>query len=294
MKPPDELTPTASDIIIAVDKNSANLTDDDRVLRRALERSGCHIAAQQWGETIAPRSRVLIRSTWDYIDHPERFRRWLTHLDQQQATVHNPTPLLRWNMHKGYLIELERAGIDIVPTLLVKQATTTSIAQLHESLATDDIVVKPAIGGTARLTIHTRRTTPDEAERHLETILLTEDAIVQRYVPTITSDGELSVIAIAGEVTHVVRKTPSPGDWRVQSDFGGRTHRIEVNRHHTERATQVLATLPTMPTYARIDLVHIDDHLHLMELELIEPELFFSHAPESADQLAHHLTTQRD
>ena len=37
---------------------------------------------------------------------------------------------------------------------------------------------------------------------------------------------------------------------------------------------------------ARVDLVPIEGELHLMELELIEPELFFEAAPHAADRFA--------
>ena len=280
-------------LLFAVDKDSASLTADDIVLRDAMERHGQTVSPHRWGDPVAPQSELLIRSTWDYVEHPERFRQWLDHLDERHAVVHNPTSMLRWSMHKGYLPDLAENGIAVVPTVVVRKRTRTTIHRLKQALGSHELVIKPAIGGTARLAIHTGRITDAEADQHLQAMLHSEDAIAQPYIPTITTDGELSVVAIAGHVTHTVRKTPARGDWRVQSDFGGRAERLDTRRRDVRTVDAILRSLPSIPTYARIDLVSIDDQPHVMELELIEPELFFQLAPEAAERLAAHLASGR-
>ncbi|MGH9271972.1 MAG: hypothetical protein ACRDZ2_11930 [Ilumatobacteraceae bacterium] len=78
---------------------------------------------------MEPGSVVVIRSTWDYIERPAAFEAWLDHLDTQEAVVHNATSLLRWNAHKGYLVDLDRQGVPTVETALVPRGarrTSTS------------------------------------------------------------------------------------------------------------------------------------------------------------------------
>ena len=93
-------------------------------------------------------------------------------------------------------------------------------------------------------------------------------------------------MAIGGEVTHAVVKRPASGEWRVQSEYGGSVSRVPVTPQHERAVADALAPLDHMPAYARVDLVAIDGEFHLMELELIEPELFFELAPEAADRFA--------
>ena len=97
------------------------------------------------------------------------------------------------------------------------------------------------------------------------------------------------MVVIGGEITHAVLKRPAVGDWRVQSDFGGSAARVPVTAECERAVASVLGAVDGAPTYARVDLVAIDGELHLMELELIEPELFFRVAPEAADRLADRL-----
>lgn len=97
---------------------------------------------------------VVIRSTWDYIVHPAAFVAWLDHLDGEQAIVHNPTSLLRWNAHKGYLVDLARRGLPVVPTALVARGDPITLDDLFRQHGWDDVVIKPAVGGTARFTEH--------------------------------------------------------------------------------------------------------------------------------------------
>ena len=150
-----------------------------------------------------------------------------------------------------------------------------------------DVVVKPAIGASARLTVHTGRLAADDAQRHLDRLLEGEDAVVQPYVPSITEQGELSVVVIAGETTHVVAKRPALGDWRVQRELGGTVTRVPMTAELRAAAAATIAALDPPPTYARVDLVRADDgQLLLIEVELIEPELWFDLAPDAAIRLA--------
>ena len=50
------------------------------------------------------------------------------------------------------------------------------------------------------------------------------------------------------------------------------------------------AALPEVPAYARIDVVNDNDgRIALMELELIESQLFFDKFPDSAEALARYV-----
>ena len=264
----------------------SGLTPSDEVLRAAVERRGRAVATVVWGEPVAPGASVVLRATWDYVDDPERFVRWLDHLDAQGATVQNPTRTVRWNMHKRYLADLEARGVPIVPTRLLARSSPVTLDGVCRATGWDDVVVKPAIGATARLTVHQAREGTDETATHLACLLEAEDVLVQPYVASVVTEGEVSVMAAAGTPTHAVRKRPKAGDWRVQVNFGGSDERIDLDDELDGVARLVLGALEDVPSYARIDLVRHDGELHLIELELIEPDLFLDRDPEAAEVLA--------
>lgn len=237
---------------------------------------------------------MVIRSTWDYVDDEFGFRAWLDHLDAAGAVVHNDTELLRWNIHKGYLLDLERGGVPIVPTRVVPRASSTSLHDELDGMGWSDVVIKPAVGASARGTVRTAHMGRTAAETHLQGLLAVNDVIVQPFVDSVARSGEVSVMAVDGEPLHAVVKRPRQGGWLVQSEHGGVTERVELDDALDDAARTVLRALGSRPSYARVDLLHDGDRYVLIELELVEPELFFQYGPETADRLAGHvLSTMR-
>jgi glutathione synthase/RimK-type ligase-like ATP-grasp enzyme len=278
-------------VLLAVDDATSGLTGDDRHFAVALERHGVHVEPLIWGRAVPAGATVVIRSTWDYIDRPTDFARWLDRLELSRAVVHNSIEVLRWNMHKRYLVELAERGVPTVPTRVVRVGEHLDLADLRAELGWDDVVVKPAIGGTARLAEHSRGVGFAGLQRHLDRIVQHEDALVQPFVDSIAAAGEISIVAIAGEPCLAVRKTAAPGEWRTQAEFGGSATTTHITPELELIASQALGALDTTPAYARIDVIADSSDHRLVELELIEPELFFRFDPTVADCLAQHVLT---
>lgn len=284
-------------VVIAVDELSSGfrhgMWDGDHLVRLGLEARGLTVVPRRWDDPGAweADSLVVLRSTWDYAGRVGEFRAWLDHLDAAGVVVHNPTSLVRWNLHKSYLLELERRGVPVVPTRLVERGSHLALHDVAADAGWDDVVVKPAVAATARLTVHQAREGAAATARHFADLLAAEDLLVQPFLPAVVDEGEVSIVAIGGEPTHAVRKRAKPGDWRVQVNFGGTDERIALDDELLAVAARVLGTLDAPPAYARVDVARHAGRYHLMELELIEPELFFDHAPEAADRLADLLST---
>jgi len=208
--------------------------------------------------------------------------------------VHNPTPMVRWNMHKGYLIDLAARRVPVAPTVLVERGNPRSLDALLGTTGWTDVVIKPAVGGTARLAINSERVGAATANDHLTSLVANEDVVVQPYLPSSTTEGEISIVTIGGVITHAVLKRARPDDWRVQTDFGGTAELIDVDADLIEITALALAALDSTPTYARIDVVRDQDRLVVLEMELVEPELFFRLAPHSADALVSQLGHRPD
>jgi hypothetical protein len=81
-------------------------------------------------------------------------------------------------------------------------------------------------------------------------------------------------------------KRPRAGDFRVQEELGGSAERREPPQALVEQARQALAAAPAPCLYARVDGVERDGGLVVMELELIEPVLYFGADPGAADRFA--------
>ena len=280
---------SAGTVFLAVDDATSTLTDDDRHLASALERRGAAAVPLRWGHDVPAGATIVIRSTWDYVERPARFARWLAHLVARDATIHNPVGLLRWNIHKRYLTALARRGVPIVPTRVVAAGARCDVAALRAEMSWDDIVVKPAIGGSARLAMHSRQGGMHAVQRHLDRLTRQEDALVQPFLDSIATSGEISVVAIAGAPCLAVEKRPAAGDWRVHAEFGGTAAPAPLTEALVRIARAALDVLDETPTYARVDVTGDPSGHQVLELELIEPELFFRLDPTLADRLARQI-----
>lgn len=276
-----------SRIAIATCATHADLKVDDELLQAALEGRGCEARMVVWDDPQAEWSKFglcLVRSTWDYHDKHPQFLAWAQRVGAT-TKLHNPAALIAWNSDKTYLRELAEHGVRIVPTVWVNRDDGTDLEEILAAQGWEEAVVKPTVDLGARNLHRVRR---DEASEVLRICLLRSGtAMIQPLLPSLEEEGELSLVYIAGNLTHAVRKRPGPGDFRVQSIWGGTVERTEPEADEVELAERTLAQLDDRPLYARVDLVtDLDGNPCLIELELIEPNLYLSAFPTAAEALA--------
>ncbi len=214
---------------------------------------------------------VVIRSPWDYFDRVVDFCQWAAGVDRVTRLV-NPADVVRWNSHKGYLVELGTRGVPTVPTRLIPGESLDVDLQLAEC-PWDEVVVKPAVDGGARYALRAARDSPQALE-HAERLARSGDLVVQPFVPQIV-EGERSLVFLAGALSHAVRKVPAAGDYRVQAHHGGSEVEYDPDAADVRVALQAMAAAPGRLTYARVDLVDWQGIPSVIELEAIEPDLFF-------------------
>jgi glutathione synthase/RimK-type ligase-like ATP-grasp enzyme len=257
-------------------------------LGRFLQEAGASVARVAWSDPGVDWSSfdaAVLRSTWDYFERFDEFAPWLERVSSQ-TRLFNSAALVRWNMDKHYLLDLERQGVLIVPTAALEAGSRASLKSVLDERGWERAVMKPAVSGAARLTFRVDQENIEEREPLFAQCVEREAMLVQPFIPSVMERGEVSLIVVDGRCTHAVRKVPRSGDFRVQDDHGGTVHHFEpsdVERAAAERA--VAACLET-PLYARVDLVDDGGSPRLMELELIEPELFFRFCPMAAGRLA--------
>jgi glutathione synthase/RimK-type ligase-like ATP-grasp enzyme len=262
------------------------LTDDDRPLLGELWRLGIQAEPAVWDDPSVDWKRfdaAVIRSTWDYHLSPAAFLAWLSRHESMGGALWNPAPVVRENADKSYLKVLEAAGVPVVPTAWIARGENANLEALLASRGWTDAVLKPAVSAGA---FRTCRIKPGEGQAELDEILAHGDAMLQPYLPEIAAEGEWSFVFLGGEFSHAVLKSPRAGDFRVQEEHGGRAARREPPRELLEQAREALIAGPRPCLYARVDGVRRGSELIVIELELIEPSLYLSHAPGAARRFA--------
>ncbi|HKH65442.1 MAG TPA: hypothetical protein VKA35_08265 [Solirubrobacterales bacterium] len=275
-------------IAIATCAGYEDLKVDDRLLREALEARGAEARSVVWDEEGTQWESFdlcLVRSTWDYHEKHEQFLAWTREV-AGATTLHNPPDLIAWNSEKTYLRELSEAGVPTVPTVWVDRGSSTDVEALLGREGWGEAVIKPVVDLGAK---NLRRVRAGEAgaQEALTTVLTRHDAMVQPFLPSLEEQGETSLIYIDGNFTHAVRKRPAEGDFRVQSIWGGTVEATTPNGTQREVAEQALTQLGDLPPYARVDLVtDLNGNPALIELELIEPNLYLNTHPTASPRLA--------
>ncbi|HEU4700043.1 MAG TPA: hypothetical protein VFS40_12750 [Gemmatimonadales bacterium] len=271
------------------------LQPDDERLAAALARRGGGVTAAAWNDpavTWDAFDAVVLRSTWDYYLDPAGFRAWLDAREAAGTPVLNPPPVVRWNLDKRYLRDLAGRGVAVVPTRWVEPGEPADLAALLAETGWDAVVVKPAVSAAAHETWRTARASAAADDARFRA-LAAGTVLVQPYLPEIEREGEWSLLFFGGAFSHAVRKRPRAGDFRVQPQHGGVTTLETPPAALREAAERVLAAAGEATgcgaaalAYARVDGCVVDGAFRLMELEVIEPTLFFTQAPEAAERAA--------
>jgi glutathione synthase/RimK-type ligase-like ATP-grasp enzyme len=275
-------------IAIATSIAAFGLDHDETPLREALARRQIGSEVLAWDDPSVSWGRfdaVLIRSTWDYIERPELFLHWCERV-AADVPLWNPLATIRWNSDKHYLAELRTAGLAVVESHFIEPGSPPdSFPPL------DEFVVKPAISAGSRDTERYAATQRELAVKHVARLLdAGRSVLVQPYLSDVDTDGETGLLFFDGQFSHAIRKGPILRDGAPEIDglfaFGDITAR-DPSDAEKALAASVLAALPhPTPLYARVDLLPSPDGPLLLELELVEPSLFFATSAGSADRLA--------
>lgn len=263
-----------------------DLTASDRLAAAALRARGVAVVPAVWTDPSVAWDRfdrVVIRSPWDYYHHRDRFLEWLDRLDAAGATVGNPTATLRWNLDKAYLRELD---VPLVPTEWIGRGASVDLARILRDRRWDRAVVKPTVSGGATDTwiIGAAATAADQARA--AAILDRSGLMVQRFLPEIGTAGEWSLLFFRRRFSHAIIKRPMAGDFRVQVEHGGTAAGAVPSTALLAQAQRVVDGVAGDLLYARVDGLEVDGELWLMELEVLEPDLFLGHSEGAPERFA--------
>lgn len=256
---------------LSMDDLAGYVSDDELAVPHLAERS-IEVRTLSWQQTAIPWrdfDAVVIRTPWDYQQHPDEFLAVLSEIECQTVLL-NPLSTVRWNLNKKYLRDLAKQDVLVVPTLWDETYTADNLVRWRDTLGTDEMIIKPSISATAADTYRLRA-----FDEELVPVFSEREFLVQPFMHSIIDEGEVSLFYFNGTYSHAIVKRPKPADFRVQEEHGGEISAIVPEPSMRSRAADVLDHIDGDLLYARVDLVRNESgEFALMELELIEPSLY--------------------
>lgn len=285
-------------LALATQRNLPEWEKDDRPLHEALRRRGMDVVLPAWDDPEVDWSSFdgcLIRTTWDYMNKADAYVAWAERVGAQ-IPLFNPAPVVRWSLDKRYLAQLEADGIPHAPTVWVAENERIDVGETMRGRGWGRGFLKPVVGCSAQGTLRfdTTAASLERAQRHLESATAGGlGMMLQPYLETVETEGEVSALFFDGQFSHGVRKVPVSGDYRVQDDYGASDEPYRFTDEElalavrTREAAERRLGLDAPLLYARADFLRATNgSLSVTELELVEPSLFFRHDDGAADRLA--------
>jgi len=283
--------------IALVSARVARSVDEDfSPLEQALLSAGADVSCVDWDDPAADWSRfdlAVLRATWDYTLRLDEFMAWARATSSRTRLV-NPLPYVQWNSDKHYMNDLAASGVPVIPGHFVEPGERFGerAGSFVASLTTREVVVKPAVGAGSRDAQRHDCSSIEAIREHAQRIAdSARSALIQPYLASVDERGETALIFYAGQFSHAICKGPllKPGGTAEQGLFAQETISPRVPTEAEQLTAQrALRAIPFgMPLYARVDLI-LDDRgaPQVLELELIEPSMFFAHAPTAASRFA--------
>lgn len=221
---------------------------------------------------------AVLRSPWDVYFYPNEFRAWLDRISEHMPTA-NPASVVRWAFDKTYLCELQQKDVPVVPTQVVEADGSTIFPATS-------FVIKPALSGGGLNSAHYDHSQVAEALSHAAKIR--EDGgipLVQPYLTEVDTAGECGLLFFGGQFSHAIRKSAVLSTQNTVRTTD--TLAVDVDAFHPdlephtptalelEIARRALAALPEPTVFARVDMITSYGTPHILELEAIDPDLFF-------------------
>ena len=276
-------------------------------LLKAVEKRGISCKMVTWEDPEVIWSECdlcIIRTPHDYFMYLPKFLKW-TRKIEKHTTLWNPSNVIEWNSTKKYLIKLQEADVPVPPTIFIPHKSKAKLTELLKDVDWKELILKPANSAGAWGTKRCSRDSPD-AQTHLDNLLIngyehinvrngsvwnleSGDALIQKFITEIMTEGESSLIYFGGKYSHAVKKVPALGDFRVHDTYGGQVHRYEASLDERRVAEMGLEALGMETQYARIDTVLSKGGPLIIEMELIEPRMFFEYYPETAESYVDHI-----
>jgi glutathione synthase/RimK-type ligase-like ATP-grasp enzyme len=294
MKDYDVVILTDSRYVQPNEKNQyiENVLKEDGLLIEALNNLGLKTIKKDWNDSNFnwnSTKTAVFRSTWDYFDKFSIFQNWLSQVQNKCALI-NSYEQIKWNLDKHYLQDLKNWSLPIPKSVFINKMSGTKLKDIATNMKWNHIVVKPTVSGAAKNTFQLKDQEIENFQTKWISLTNEEDFIVQEFQKNIIKSGEIAVMLFGGKYSHAVLKKAKKGDFRVQDDFGGTVETITPSKEIIDLAEKAIKKLNPTPLYCRVDVIlNNQNKAVIIELELIEPELWFRFKITAADKLAMYI-----
>ena len=251
-----------------------NAINDDQLIIPLLLEAGHKVSFEIWNDSSVDWSKythLIIRSTWDYTESIQDFLSFLEDREKH-LKIFNDLETVKMNYDKNYLFKIKELGFEIVPTNFSK-LNIEILEQSFNQFETSKLVVKPAIGaGASGLEIYNKNDLSKITKK-------TEMYLIQPFLNSIQTDGEISLIYFNNEFSHAIQKVPKSGDFRSQEEFGSQISEFKPSLETLKYTKNLLEKFCPDQLFVRVDLLMNDQQLWRLvgEVELIEPALYLSY-----------------
>ncbi|MEO0896546.1 MAG: hypothetical protein AAFY71_09125 [Bacteroidota bacterium] len=264
----------------------------DQQIAAMLGGDGYHVVPIVWDERpledlfddLSKADNLIVRTIWGYHEQAERYLHMLAYIEEAEIPIWNTVEVLRWNMDKKYLASLPDRGIPIVPTYYIQ--SSDQLEEVYTDSDWEHVVIKPTISAGSKSTWRSHKDKLKEDQSRLDLLIQESDFMVQPFLPEIIHDGEYSYLFFSNGYRYAVRKQPIEGDYRVQVQFGGNYQIHQASREEWSQLSMIRDSLELDFLYVRIDGVWLGSEFHVMEVEMIEPDLYLAVHPEGIEQFA--------
>lgn len=213
---------------------------------------------------------AIVRACWDYDRRMLEFLKRLSHISRY-TVLFNSYQIIRENTDKRYLLELEKSGVPIVPSIFFED-----IKELYVPDEWQKLVVKPAVSASGKDTsLHWATDIESIQAAAAEILKQGKSVLLQEYLPSVEEYGERSSVIIAGRTTFTMKKTPKSGGFLVHIHHGGSYTKVDTTEDEKRFLELLLSKISIVPLYMRVDYLRQSDNtICLLELEQIEPNLY--------------------
>ena len=223
---------------------------------------------------------LIFRNTWDYYEKQIEFDLWLSEIENLGIKTLNSIAIINQNKHKFYLRDFEKLGIKIIPTIFIDKTNDLNLASNIPS-HWQQAVLKPAYSAGSYQTKLFAINNIQEINQEYKPIANQKELLLQQFMPEIKTLGETYFIFFNKQFSHAVNKKPINDDFRIQQQFGGIYKLVQPNLEIIKEAQKIVNFFPDNLLYARVDAIIKDHELYLMEVECLEPDLYFDLAENS-------------
>lgn len=259
----------------------------------AMQALGWTVEKRSWRDASVDWDTVdlcYVCTPWDYHEHLDDFLNLLERIDASNTVLANDLETIRWNAVKTYLRELEQRGFPIVPTQWHDELTEACVQEAFAQFDAERIVIKPLVGANAMDT-HVLDAGNSVVTESLSRAYQDRPFMLQPFLEAVRAVGEYSLFFFDHEYSHAILKVPKQGDFRTQEEHGSDIQPCRAPAALIALAQDIVDSNPSRLAYARPDFVPMPDgQFLLMELELVEPSLYFRTDPASTGRFARAMT----